>query len=1237
MRRIVPTLALVLFGCTTPGGNGHPSTPPKVVKVSVGGTVSGLGGHGLVLQNSGGDDLSVAADGTFTFATTIATGSAYAVTVSQQPSAPTQLCVVGSGSGKAQKAVTDISVTCTTSAYHVGGQVVGLVGSGLVLRDNGGDDLAVGSDGAFQFASLVDSAKSYSVSVATQPSSPSQSCSVSGASGTVGAGNVTGVVVNCAADHFTIGGSISGLGGSGLVLQDNGGDSLTVSNNGSFAFATPLAKGAAFAVSVATQPTAPTQICSVTQAAGTVDSSNITSVAVSCVTSKYSVGGSVSGVVGSGLVLQDNLGDNLPVAADGSFTFVTSVASGATYGVSVLAQPTLPTQTCSVTHGSGTISTGAVIDVVVSCVVDSFKVGGTVSGLGGTGLVLQNNGGDDLSISGDGQFHFVTPVASGVDFTVTVAAQPASPAQSCTVSGGSGTVGGGDVATVTVNCTTNRFVIGGTVTSLAGSGMAVALNGGDSVVLTADGTFAMPTTVADGASYALTVVAQPSSPAQTCIITNGGGIVADADVTNIAIACSNNPSHIGGTVTGLAGGGLVLENELGDDLAIAGNGAFTFATTVLSGSPYSVTIATQPSSPTQSCVVGNAAGNVTSGYDISNVTVTCTTNRYNISGTITGLVGTLVLADNGGDALTLSGASSFTFPGTIASGGGYAVTVTTQPTTPDQTCTVTSGSGTVATSDISDIVVSCVTNSYPVNVAVSGLSGSGLVLQNNAGDDLAVNSDGSYAFATAIASGGGYAVTIAAQPTAPAPPCSLSANASGTVGSGAVSITVNCANDAFVIGGGVSGLGGSGLVLQDNGGDDLAVNANGSFAFATTVAGGGSYAVSVKSQPTNAWQTCTVSSGSGTVVASDVTSVVVTCVSTPFTITVTVSGLSGSGLVLEDNGGGDLAVSADGVRTFATQVGSGSAYAVTVLTQPMSPWQTCLVHSGSGLVGNSDLSISVTCTTDTHTVGGVAVAVENSGLVLQDNAGNDLSISASGSFVFGTSLASGSAYAVTIATQPTGQYCLVRHGNGTITNGDVTSVIVTCAHLTNGSFETGDYSAWTLSVVDSYAGYDSGTWGILTSGTTVNFDDYVYDYFTQAMVQEESAALPETFSATDGNFVAVALENGPSDHRIYQDVIVPLTATNLCWDMMYANNNFFTGTFEADAQYIAVNLRDVDTDTVLATLYKTTEGIDAELVTTMTTYTQDISAYRGRLVRLDFEINSQHGYLDTAFDHIAFQ
>jgi hypothetical protein len=84
----------------------------------------------------------------------------------------------------------------------------------------------------------------------------------------------------------------------------------------------------------------------------------------------------------------------------------------------------------------------------------TYTIGGHVDGLAGSGLVLQQNGGDALAISADGDFTFATPLNDGASYVVTVFAQPGNPAQTCTVANGSGTVDGANVTDVAVTCTT---------------------------------------------------------------------------------------------------------------------------------------------------------------------------------------------------------------------------------------------------------------------------------------------------------------------------------------------------------------------------------------------------------------------------------------------------------------------------------------------------------------------------------------------------------------------------------------------------------------------------------------------------------------------------------------------------------------------------------------------------------------------------------------------------------------
>lgn len=168
----------------------------------------------------------------------------------------------------------------------------------------------------------------------------------------------------------------------------------------------------------------------------------------------------------------------------------------------------------------------------------SYVVSGGVSGLAGQGLVLKNNAGDDLAIGADGVFTFATPLASGATYAVTVGAQPANPAQVCTVSHGSGSVGSSNVTDVSVICSTNGYTVGGTVSGLAGTGLVLQNNGGDDLSVAADGSFVFPGLVAAGGAYSVTVRTAPSLPGQSCSVTHGNGTVPGAVVTNVSIACS---------------------------------------------------------------------------------------------------------------------------------------------------------------------------------------------------------------------------------------------------------------------------------------------------------------------------------------------------------------------------------------------------------------------------------------------------------------------------------------------------------------------------------------------------------------------------------------------------------------------------------------------------------------------------------------------------------------------------
>src|SRR5450759_746200 len=208
----------------------------------------------------------------------------------------------------------------------------------------------------------------------------------------------------------------------------------------------------------------------------------------------------------------------------------------------------------------------------------SYTIGSTVTGLASspgplsTPLILQNNGGDNLTISAIGAFTFATAVTStsttSATYNVTILTQPFP--QTCTVTGGSGTATG-NVTSVVVSCS-------------SGSTSAYVVNARNNNVsqytINSDGTLAaLGSPVQAGTTpYAIAVV-----PGLYAYVVNNG---------------SNNVSEYT-----IGGGALTL------------NTAVTSTGTVLAGTnPVSVTI-----DPTgQYVYVVNAGSNNVSEYTIGN-------------------------------------------------------------------------------------------------------------------------------------------------------------------------------------------------------------------------------------------------------------------------------------------------------------------------------------------------------------------------------------------------------------------------------------------------------------------------------------------------------------------------------------------------------------------------------------------------------------------------------------------
>jgi 6-phosphogluconolactonase len=359
---------------------------------------------------------------------------------------------------------------------------------------------------------------------------------------------------------------------------------------------------------------------------------------------QYTVGGTVSGLSGSGLLLQLNGAGNTNVVLNGPFKVGAPLPPGSAYSVTIATQPTFPAQTCQVANGTGTANADITnVTIICSPGVTSFTVSGVVSGLTGTGLVLQNNGGDDLAIAKNGGFTFAKPVTTGTSYTVTVSTQPTTPTQSCRVTSGSGVIATANVINVAVVCRRiGQFAyvanngsddvsgfkidpVTGTLTAIPGS--PVAAGSAPAIVsLTPDGRFAYVATdlgtkiaayAVDQVSGALTPIA--GSPFTTAFVQGQQfpGISVDPSSKFLYITSMNDSQVAGfainnatGALTSVPGSPFAAGSQVSGLPAFSPNGAFLYVTN--QGSTGSVSgYAIDPNTGTLTPVPGSpvAAGN----------------------------------------------------------------------------------------------------------------------------------------------------------------------------------------------------------------------------------------------------------------------------------------------------------------------------------------------------------------------------------------------------------------------------------------------------------------------------------------------------------------------------------------------------------------------------------------------------------------------------------------------------
>lgn len=168
---------------------------------------------------------------------------------------------------------------------------------------------------------------------------------------------------NSNSSSISLSGTITGLTADGLVLSSGANSVAIAANATTFTFPSRFLIGSAFVVAPSALPA--TLTCTVANGVGIAPAGDITNIAVTCVP-KSNLGGTITGLRSSGLILANGSDVVRPAAGAQSFVFPTKVGQGFSYGVTVLQQPA--PQVCAVVaNNSGIMGPTDLNNVQVAC------------------------------------------------------------------------------------------------------------------------------------------------------------------------------------------------------------------------------------------------------------------------------------------------------------------------------------------------------------------------------------------------------------------------------------------------------------------------------------------------------------------------------------------------------------------------------------------------------------------------------------------------------------------------------------------------------------------------------------------------------------------------------------------------------------------------------------------------------------------------------------------------------
>jgi len=831
----------------------------------------------------------------------------------------------------------------------------------------------------------------------------------------------------------------------------------------------------------------------------------------------YTVGGASSGLIGN-VELEVSGGERITVSpASSSFNFSTKFISGASYGVTIV--NALGAQTCQLQGASGSIATNNIQNVELSCEevisADEYNVGGNVSGLIGNLRIVNTSTSEELLITQNGSFDFTERQAEGTFYSASITENPAE--QTCTFnpqSSASGEMPSGDVSSIQISCSDNpaqRFFVSGSLSGLDdGQTIALSLNGGQAITFDGNG-FSFAEGLQDNSTYSVTVVSKPVY--YTCLTERTQGDIDMADINDVSIDCSHDTYDIGGEVSGHSGLVTVFLSENGlstkQTTANVSDSAYLFSE-ILDGTSYSISTEIVEGSD-QTCEVANESSSL-SGSDITNANITCSDlPRYAIGGTVSGLSGSLVLRNNGLDEKTVLSSGRYQFDAQLLQGESYAVEVIGQPV--GQICTIAldAEDGTVDTTAVDSVDISCQSITFSVGGSAGGHNGNLTVNVSVEGQVLAPLNVS--AQETSFSLGQlNYGQSIAMSVEAPAgQTCEIQNGVTQSLTQD-LSATITCGNIAtHTLTTSVTGLNANdSLELSING--EIVNRGNGSAN--QTLIDNTALSISISNAPIG--YSCSV--GAFTSPITSAQSVSITCIENSYTLSGTVLGLNGADQVsIEFSGETAQSYSASN-NTFSFSRSHGSNFA---LISDGSLKYNCAIDGGNLTnVTASDTSMVVRCNAPTYLVSGsvrdhdgtVTVSYEDQyGLSTSQQIPVGLS-----NFEF-TGIFNGADYQITSSIDAaTNQSCPGSNTSGTVNNQSINNVSFGCTSnptYTIGGEITG-LARGSVTLVNTIDGSDTDLKAFSAAGTfTMNRALFIGQSYSFAV---QDSPLTQTCSVKSG-------------------------------------------------------------------------------------------------------------------------